>query len=292
MVAMTVQERVVPLAWPGRDDGFGLLSEPLGSPSPWGVLVLVGGPQTRVGAHRHFVTLARQLAAAGVPTLRFDHRGLGDCGGPLQPFQALDDDVAAGIDALTHAVPTLQGVVLWGLCDAASAALLYTARRADPRVRALALLNPWVRSPQGEAQTRLRHYYGERLRSPEFWRKLLRGGVGLRAALDWWRLRQQARQAREARSAAPVPRIEPFQATMARAWMGGFDGPILLQLSGRDHTAREFENVHAVFPAWAGWRERPRLTVQAYDEADHTFSQRRLQDASTQTLIGWLRSLA
>jgi len=288
MAGVSVEERIVPVALPARASGFGLLCELQGPRARWGVLVLVGGPQYRVGAHRHFVTLARQLAAAGIPTLRFDHRGVGDTGGDLQPFDALDDDVAAGVDALMQAVPCLEGVVLWGLCDAASAALLYVARREDPRVRALAMLNPWVRSPQGEARTRIQHYYWERLRSPEFWRKLARGGVGLDALVGWWRMRRQAKGGAPAAS----PEAQgPFQVQMARGWQR-FTGPMLLQLSGKDHTAREFEGVAEVFPAWTGWQSRAHLTVQTYPEADHTLSARALQDASTQALIEWLRALA
>ena len=287
MADLTVDERIVPVALPGVPDAFGLLSQPVSGEPQLGVLILVGGPQYRVGAHRHFVTLARQLAAAGVPALRFDHRGLGDTGGPMQPFDGLDDDVAAGVDALLRAVPSLTGVVLWGLCDAAAAALLYVARRPDPRVRGLALLNPWVRSPQGEARTRIQHYYWERLRSPDFWRKLLRGGVGLGALRGWWRLRQQAKQG--AAPAAGADAGGSFQVQMARGWQR-FPGPILLQLSGKDHTAREFEGVTEVFPVWAGWQSRAHLTMQPYPEADHTLSERALQDASTQALIDWLRA--
>lgn len=289
MADLTVNEHIVPVALPGVADAFGLLSQPASGEPHLGVLIMVGGPQYRVGAHRHFVTLARQLAAAGVPALRFDHRGLGDTGAPLQAFDALDDDVAAGVDALFRAVPSLTGVVLWGLCDAAAAALLYVARRPDPRVRGLALLNPWVRSPQGEARTRIQHYYWERLRSPDFWRKLLRGGVGLGALSGWWRLRQQA--AKSAAAPAASGPVGPFQVQMARAWHQ-FPGPVLLQLSGKDHTAREFEGVAEVFPSWGHWRQRAALTLQSYPPADHTFSDRAQQDAASQAMVGWLRGLA
>lgn len=284
---MSWHEQVLPVPLPGAPDHFGLWCAPSALRARLGVLIVVGGPQYRIGAHRHFVTLARQLAEAGIPSLRFDHRGLGDAGGPLQSFDALDDDIAAGIQALLQAQAGLDGVVLWGLCDAASASLLYVARRGDARVRGLALLNPWVRSPTGEARARIQHYYGERLRSPEFWRKLLRGGVGWGAARAWWQLRQQARGGGK----PPAPdRVEPFQVQMAQGWRQ-FAGPILLQLSGRDHTAREFEGVADVFAAWTGWAQRPALTQQHYPEADHTFSRRDLQDAASQALIAWLHGL-
>ena len=50
---------------------LGVLARPA-EPSAVGVVIVVGGPQYRVGSHRHFVLLARRLATAGHPTLRFD----------------------------------------------------------------------------------------------------------------------------------------------------------------------------------------------------------------------------
>ena len=43
-----------------------------------GVLILVGGPQYRVGSHRQFLLLARRLATDGIAAMRFDFRGMGD----------------------------------------------------------------------------------------------------------------------------------------------------------------------------------------------------------------------
>jgi hypothetical protein len=36
------------------------------------VIIVAGGPQYRVGAHRQFVVLGRELARQGIPVLRFD----------------------------------------------------------------------------------------------------------------------------------------------------------------------------------------------------------------------------
>ncbi|MDH4393732.1 MAG: hydrolase 1, exosortase A system-associated [Aquabacterium sp.] len=265
----------------------GVLHQPSGRlRSDVGVLIIVGGPQYRVGAHRHFVLLARALSRAGYPTLRFDHRGVGDSVGPLPRFEAIDDDIAAAIDALVNAHPGLRGVVLWGLCDGASAALLYAERRRDGRVCGLALLNPWVRSVHGQARAQVRHYYIDRLRSPDFWRKTLGGGVGLGALQGWWRAWRQSRAKHPV--AGKAAQIDmPFQVVMARAWQR-FQGPVLLQLSGQDHTAREFEAVADSFPAWNGWQLRPQTVLQAFAQADHTFSASAQQEAGTRGLLDWL----
>src|SRR5262249_52771049 len=85
-----------------------------------GVVIVVGGPQYRVGSHRQFVLLARALAESGIPVLRFDYRGMGDSEGEFTGFEAIDLDIAAAIDAFVARCPSLREIVLWGLCDAAS----------------------------------------------------------------------------------------------------------------------------------------------------------------------------
>ena len=123
-----------------------VVSEPGGTPA-LGVLVLVGGPQYRVGSHRQFLLLARRLARDGFPTMRFDYRGMGDSTGTPTTFEDTVPDIAAAIVAFKAACPTVQRIVLWGLCDAASAALLYWKATRDARVAGMVLLNPWIRFP-------------------------------------------------------------------------------------------------------------------------------------------------
>jgi uncharacterized protein len=164
---------------------IGVLNTP-DRPSDVGVLILVGGPQYRAGSHRLFVRLARAVAGHGHACLRFDSRGMGDSSGATAAFTESGPDVGAAIDAMMTAVPGLRRVVLWGLCDAASAALLYLDESGhDPRVAGLCLLNPWVRSEHTLAQARVKHYYVQRLREGAFWRKLLTGGVAFSAAREW-----------------------------------------------------------------------------------------------------------
>ena len=55
-----------------------------------GMVIVVGGPQYRVGSHRQFLLLARQLSNAGFPVMRFDCRGMGDSGGEFAGFEWRD----------------------------------------------------------------------------------------------------------------------------------------------------------------------------------------------------------
>src|SRR5205823_4696070 len=82
------------------------------------------------------------------------------------------------VDAFARAVPALQEVVLWGLCDAASATLFYAWQ--DRRIKGIVLVNPWVRTEAGIAEAHLRHYYFRRLLQPDLWKKIARGEFRLR----------------------------------------------------------------------------------------------------------------
>jgi uncharacterized protein len=265
----------------------GVLSSPVDGECRTGLLVIVGGPQYRGGSHRHFVKLARELAHAGWPVFRFDARGMGDSTGPRQGFEQLSPDIGAAIAAFQKLQPTLERVVLWGLCDGASAALLYLDAHADTRVAGLVLLNPWVRSAQTLVKAQVNHYYARRLLDVQTWRALVRGRIRWRSLLDFGLALGRAARA----TLRPTP-AEPlgFQARMAHAW-ARFGGPSLLVLSGSDITAREFVdhmNGDAMLAAAAG---RNSVTTLHLAEADHTLSSTSSRAAHHQALVQWLRKL-
>lgn len=263
----------------------GVLSVPE-CPFDTAVVVVVGGPQYRAGSHRQFVLLARGLASAGYAVLRFDYRGMGDSSGQQRSFEHVSDDIAAAIDLVVARIPRIERIVLWGLCDGASAALLYCHETQDPRVTGLCLLNPWVRSELGLARTQVKHYYVQRLMQREFWAKLLRGEVASGA------VRGLVRSVRTALMTSPQPNPGPSAYTdrMALAWHQ-FRGHLLLILSGRDYTAKEFGEHVAMDPSWTNVWKHSRLERHSLPDADHTLSA--LQD-STQVerlTVKWLEKI-
>src|SRR5262249_43182403 len=104
----------------------------------------------------------------------------GDSSGAARTFEDIGFDLRCAMDRFVAAEPALKEVVIWALCDAASAALFYA--HSDERVAGIVLLNPWVRTEQGAARAYLRHYYLERLLQPQFWRKIASGEFSLRQA--------------------------------------------------------------------------------------------------------------
>jgi exosortase A-associated hydrolase 1 len=259
----------------------GVLSLPP-RPAALGVLIVVGGPQYRAGSHRQFVDLAWSLAAAGHAVLRFDHRGMGDSDGEALGFEAIDADLRAGVDYLLSAQPGLAGVCLWGLCDGASAALMYAP--ADPRVSALALANPWARGAETAARTRLGHYYIKRLMSADTWRRALTGRLRLGQSAG-----ELAGSVRQALTVAD-PRKGDYRQQMVSA-LAGFGGPTLWLLSGQDFTAREFELFMGADPARRALLDRPGSRRIDIAGADHTFSSPWAEAQVAVATIDWLKGL-
>lgn len=251
-----------------------------------GVVVIVGGPQYRAGSHRQFVHLARALAAAGHAVLRFDVRGMGDSSGEPRSFEQITPDIGAAIDTLQRHAPQVRQVVLWGLCDGASAALLYLHERNDERVHALALANPWVRAPLTQARMQVRHYYWQRLRQRDFWKKLLGGGVGVQALRDYARALATSTRRR------PAEQVKlTYQARMLAGWRNASVQTLLL-LSKDDYTAREFAELSALDPSWRSATASPLVRRQVLDGADHTFSAEVQRTLVARLTREWLVSAA
>lgn len=271
------------------DSLVGILSG-VGIPAARGVLIVVGGPQYRVGSHRQFTLLARHLAERGVPALRFDYRGMGDSGGNARTFERVGADIRSAIDRFFASVPGLKDVVIWGLCDAASAALFYA--HEDARVSGVVLVNPWVRTEQGIARAHLRHYYLLRLLQASLWRKVARGELNFReTALSLGRSVIDAMRLR--RPAVTVSESSVSEASLPDRMEDGlrkFRGRILLILSGNDLTAQEFKDVVARSRGWRRLLEDDRVTRYDLPEANHTFARRDWRDQVARWTEGWVKS--
>ena len=256
------------------------------------VIVVVGGPQYRVGSHRQFTLLSRALAEAGVNTMRFDHRGIGDSAGETT-FEDLGPDIAAAIDACFARYPDLREVVLWGLCDAASAIMMYA--HGDPRVAGLIVLNPWVRSDRTLAQSYLSAYYLKRLTQVDFWRQLFSGRVAVgKSLLEFWRNLRLAKSANDPPD-APVadekrkPAEQAFQSRMMDG-LSKFPGNTLVLLSGKDLTANEFKIFVDADRKRRRLMKRDNIRIVDYPEADHTFSTAQWRRQVSERTIDWIGS--
>lgn len=261
-----------------------------------GVLMAVaGGPQYRIGGHRQNTLWARRLSAEGYPTMRFDNRGVGDSQGSYGGFHHLDEDIRAALECFFKEVPDMEEVVLWGECNAASAILFYAYR--DKRVRGVVLLNPWVRTEEGEARAILKHYYLMRLTQPDFWKKVLSLRFNpLTSVTSALGLVRKVRAANETSAVvsgsrgldAPLSQNLPLPERML-AGLSRFRGAVMLVLSGRDLVAKEFEDMVKASPAWKQQLEARPLDWNDLPDGDHTFSSASQRNQVADWGLAWLK---
>jgi len=273
---------------------YGVLSMPEQAQSR-GVLMLVGGPQYRAGSHRQFTLLARYLASCGIPVMRFDYRGMGDSEGEARNFENVDDDVRCAAKHFMQSVPGMTDMVLWGLCDAASAALFYACQ--DSRVTGLVLMNPWARTENGLAKAYLRHYYVSRLFQAELWKKMLTGHFDYvaagRSVVTLIRTAYAKRTQQAGTSDNVAAEKSALAASLPDRMFDGynrFTGRVLLILSGQDLTAREFSDLATADKKWGELLADQRTQRLELPDANHTFSTREWRKQVGSWTREWIQS--
>lgn len=232
----------------GPDTLVGTLDRASAS-GPTGLLLVSGGREIRSGSWGGQAQLAARLAAAGVPVLRYDRRGVGESEGSDPGFQGSREDIAAALAAFRAAVPGLRKVIAFGNCDAAAALMLHGAALGFD---GLVLANPWTledETADAPPPAALRQRYRAKLANPREVLRLLSGGVNLGKLLGG--LRQ----------AASAPVKSGLVAGMAEA-LSRFAGPVTILLASGDRTAQMFEAV------WPGRDSR----IQRHRSAGHSFS--------------------
>lgn len=250
-----------------------------------GAVLLVGGPQYRVGAHRMFVEIARQLANDGIPTLRFDFRGMGDSEGDSPGFENLDEDIAAAVACLTQQCTDINEVALIGLCDGATGAALYDFR--DPKVGRKVLLNPWVHTEAGEAKAYLSYYYPRRVLQKSFWVGLVQGKIGIVASLrDLFGKLYRVVVNRSNGDAQPTQQYRQRMLSQLQQ----FAGRVLIVLSEHDMTAEEFRNLAGNDNRWAAVLQQPQVQLLEIAGADHTLSDNRHLVEFVGQVTAWMSS--
>ncbi|MBT0960588.1 hydrolase 1, exosortase A system-associated [Denitromonas iodatirespirans] len=246
-----------------------------------GVLAIVaGGPQYRGGVGRLQVKLARELAADGIPVMRFDYRGLGDSEGAFRGFADVEADLRAALAHFRSLVPGMQEVVLWGGCDAASAILINAWK--FPEVTGIMVGNPWVSNEDAGNAVMVKRHYSRRIREKEFWLKVLRlqfnplPALATVARMVAGRLKQRLAPSRPtpAVAAGPTPDDPAAPAVpRMRAGLARFKGDMLLLMSGQSLVSMEFDEIVAADAAWQQAMTAPRsVTRHDLPDADQTYS--------------------
>jgi exosortase A-associated hydrolase 1 len=274
----------------------GMLHPATGNPEI-GVLVMVaGGPQYRIGGHRQLVLWARKFSRQGFPVFRFDFSGMGDSYGEYVGFENVEDDIRNALDRFFEATPSLKQVVLWGECNACSSSLFYAHK--DARVKGIVMLNPWVRTEEGQAKAIVKHYYLDRLKQRSFWVKVFSlkfDFIGsLKSALKMISLAQGQSSSTidttKKQANSEVDRSKPLPDRMLDG-LSRFKGRIMLVMSGRDMISKEFDDLLQAEPAWQERLAACSLVRHDLQYADHTFSSSVWRDQVAEWGTDWLASL-
>ena len=265
----------------------GILTEPAGGGAGRpAVLLLNAGLLHRVGPNRLYVTLARRLAAAGLPVLRFDYSGLGESE-PRRDELALAESMRVeGLEAMSflESAGIAERFVPMGLC--AGAEQSQRLAHADPRVVGAVLIDGYAyRTPGYHLREYARH-----LLSARSWRRLVASPLALRRLLGG---------ARSQAGSAPVnnpggvdfvrefpPRdvcLEQLRVILAR------DADLFFIFTGGGMA--EFYNYPGQFAAtFPALRGHARVRLDFMPLADHTFTLRSQQDALLASIDAWTRS--
>lgn len=229
-----------------------------------GVLIMVGGRQTRVGAHRQFVQIARSLAIAGYPVFRFDVRGMGDSEGSPRHYLDLAEDIRAAMDVFKENTPDLEKIVIWGLCDGATATIVSLSLLGD--VYGLFLVNPWLTTKHGAAKVQIKHYYAQRLFTSSFWKKFIYGKLDIVGSIK--SLLQTTKAVITPHFSAPKNEVNLPSKVFTD--LDCFQGRINIVISSYDMTALEFYDAYKLHNQRASKKQDFANVIRI--DADHTFS--------------------
>jgi uncharacterized protein len=211
-----------------------------------------------------FVELARYFAQEGIHSLRFDCSGRGDSLGPVRALEESRFDIVSVVQSLLRQNPD-QHIALLGFGDSGMASILsLPLLKADQRkILATVLINPWTDPIDFEAKAKLSDYYVQRLKSKEFWGKLLSGRVQVASAIG------EVLQSSKEASLASAPNENHLRARLLQA-IEAADTTLLAVLATNDPMAQLFST----------WRDNEITLRSKISEAnilrdsgaDHTFS--------------------
>ncbi len=243
--------------------------------SKTGLLVVSGGNEIRIGAHRGMAKLAGDVAAAGCSVFRFDRRGIGDSEGENGGFTTNGPDIAAAIAAFREACPELIRIVAFGNCDAASALLLH--RPAG--IAAYILSNIWVVELADDLPppAAIRARYTERMKDPKAWVGLFTGAINIRKLIGGLM--------RIAKPQAPTSLAHDVAAGLAVV-----EGPVTILLAEQDGTAIAFADAWNG-PAFGAARARSDITIKKIASASHSFANASDYAALRETIIETLKQV-
>ena len=271
----------------GANDGLvgtlTLPSAPRADGGDIGLLLFNAGMVHRVGPHRINVRVARQLAARGIASIRFDLAGHGDSARPIGDRSFEEQavvDLRAAMDAL-GAATGLKRFAIFGYCSGAFHG--FAAARADERVAGILMMDAY-RYPT--LKTHVLHYW-RRLRQP----RLIAGAFGVlrRGLAGVGRRAHTAIQGDGERAVPQIGRIDfiPPKSEFAQGLRTLLDRGVKVHLIYSGVAIREYNYPEQFRDAFAGLGIGERAHADFLPDLDHGATGLADQTDLMRRLVAW-----
>jgi len=248
------------------------------------VLLLNAGLLHRVGPNRLHVVLARRLAEAGLPVLRFDYSGLGESEARRDEVPLEQSALAEGLEAMEFLETSgvARRFVPMGICAGAENA--QRLAREDERVVGAVLIDGYAYRTRGyHLREAARH-----LVSPRSWRRLVASPLALRRLLGHGRVAPADPGERNPGGLDYEREFPPRDACleeMTRILARNVELFVIFTGGGMAEYYNHPRQFAETFPSLAG---HPRLRLEFMKRADHTFTLRSHQEAVMASIGAWV----
>jgi pimeloyl-ACP methyl ester carboxylesterase len=245
-------------------------------------ILLNAGLIHRVGPHRLYVRMARQLASIGYPTLRLDLSNRGDSDVRHDGMSFLDSSLAetrSAMDALKKTVGA-DRFVLMGICSGAVNSLQVATH--DPRVVGAVAID----APAYPTWQYFLRYYARRLSNPQTWRNTFAGrnkvGRWLRRSTTVVRPRQEDDEFGNVYGDVVMPSRSESEQMLLRI----VDRGVKMIFIHSGVPAYNYRNQFR--DAFPRVMKRDAIRVEYISGADHTFTRLRDQDHLVSVISRWV----
>jgi hypothetical protein len=260
------------------------LTEPAGGATGRpAALLLNAGLLHRVGPNRLYVALARRLAAAGLPVLRFDYSGLGESEARRDELTIEQSSLAEGVEAMEFLETSgvADRFVPMGICAGAENA--HRLAREDARVVGAVLIDGYAyRTPGYYLRECARH-----LLSRRSWARLAASPLELRRLLGVGRVASAAAPERNPGGLdfeRQFPPRDTYREELTRILARNVELFMIFTGGGMAEFYNHPRQFAEAFPSLA---RHPRLRLEYMKSADHTFTLRGHQDAVMASIDTW-----
>lgn len=247
------------------------------------VILLNAGIIHRVGPHRLYVRIARQLATAGFVVLRFDLSGIGDSTvrHDHPPYEASAIRETQEAMNFVNATTGVQRFILMGICGGADNAMRVIQH--DRRIVAAVLMD-------GYAFPTLRyflHSYSTRLFNLRSWWNVVTGASAVWGKLQHLLLSRVIKHTRPRSHAWDTPSPEKIIATVRTCIDRGvhlcfiYSGGSPAYYNYRRHLQKAFQPLTA----------SGKLRLEFFSQSNHTYTLLCHQELLLHTLLDWAQSL-